>query len=156
MSSLDQEIFLKPTDVPGAVLTKEPSSCGVTELKRWLECHGQKKSGKKQELIDRVNDCISLKLCVDPKVDGGKWYDLKSNQKPNAPQSVNITTNYPEAGWKPFPTTDIPLVFNYGHVYHYLVESITNVMLLDDDSEHGESMGVDCEDTVTTKPLRKG
>ena len=40
--------------VPGAVLMKDPSEYSVLELKRWLECHGVKVIGKKQELIDRV------------------------------------------------------------------------------------------------------
>ena len=35
-----------------------------------------------------------------------------------------------------------------GHVYHYLVESIINV------GDYDEEM--DCEDTVTERPLKKG
>ena len=46
-------IFLKENDIPGAKLVREPSECSVEELKRWLECHGQKKSGKKHELVER-------------------------------------------------------------------------------------------------------
>ena len=70
-------VVLVEDDVPGAKLVKKPEECSVEILKRWLECHGLKKSGKKSELINRVNQSISL-IKVDPKVDGGKWYDIKS------------------------------------------------------------------------------
>ena len=40
-------IILEENDVPGSKLTKDPSACTITELQRWLECHGQKKSGRK-------------------------------------------------------------------------------------------------------------
>ena len=36
-------VFSYETDVPGAKLDKDPKDCSVTELKRWLECHGLKK-----------------------------------------------------------------------------------------------------------------
>ena len=54
-------------DVPGAVLMKYPSECSVLELKRWLECHGGKMIGKKQELIDRVRGCLAINISVGPK-----------------------------------------------------------------------------------------
>ena len=59
-------------------MLKEPEKCVVEELKRWLECHGVKKSGKKAELINRVRDGLKLNLPVDPKIDGGKLYNLKT------------------------------------------------------------------------------
>ena len=34
-------------------------------LKRWLECHGQKKTGNLSALVERVRGCIALKLNVD-------------------------------------------------------------------------------------------
>ena len=60
------ELVLKETVVPGAKLYKDPAKCNIEELKRWLECHGQKKGGKKGELIDRVRGFISFNLAVDP------------------------------------------------------------------------------------------
>ena len=45
-------IFLKECDIPGANLVKELSEYSVEEPKRWLECHGQNKSGKKHELVE--------------------------------------------------------------------------------------------------------
>ena len=61
------QILLKETDVPGARLTQDPKQCNVDVLKRWLECHGLKKSGKKDELVRRVEDALKLDLQVDPK-----------------------------------------------------------------------------------------
>ena len=40
-------IVLDDSDVPGASLNKNPEKCIVEELRRWLECHGVKKLGKK-------------------------------------------------------------------------------------------------------------
>ena len=45
-------------------------------------------------------------------------------------------------------------MFNYGHVYHYLVESISNLFVSQSDDDEAE--GIDCQDTVTAKPLKKG
>ena len=144
-------VVLTEDEVPGAKLTKPPSDCNVLELKRWLECHGEKKSGKKQELVDRVNGCISLKIKVDPKVDGGKWYDIKA--KSSTSTDTESFTKFPESGWGNFPSRNIPVMFNYGYVYHHLVESVVN-LLPDDNNEDDEA--VDVGDTVTAKPLKKG
>ena len=51
---------------------------------------------------------------------------------------------------------NLPQNFNYGNIYHYLVESINKVCCHDDydDEEYGdedESIG-----EVTSKPLKKG
>ena len=70
--------LLKEDEFPGAKFSKEPEKCVIEELKRWLECHGLKKSGKKDELINRVRDGLKLNLPVDPKIDGAKWYNLKT------------------------------------------------------------------------------
>ena len=57
-----------------------------------------------------------------------------------------------------FPSQDIPVNFNYGHVYHYIIESVNNLFLpncvtLDQDENLDDN--IDDEDTVTAKPLRK-
>ena len=71
-------IVLYEEDVPDAKLTstKEPSESTVEELKRWFECHSLKKCCRKGDLVERVRLAID-KIKVDPKVDGGKWYQLK-------------------------------------------------------------------------------
>ena len=57
-------IFLKEDDIPGTKSVKEPSECSVKELKRRLECNGQKKSGKKHELVERVKGLLKLNVKV--------------------------------------------------------------------------------------------
>ena len=44
---MQPEIILTENDVPGAKLTKDLAECNVDELRRWLECRGQKKVEKK-------------------------------------------------------------------------------------------------------------
>ena len=75
-------IHLTEKDIPGAALKKLPEDSSVLELQRWLECHGEKKSGRKDELVERVKGCIKIGKGVDPKVDGGKWYTIKENYIP--------------------------------------------------------------------------
>ena len=41
-------------------------------------------------------------------------------------------------------------MFNYGHVYHYLIETVQNECIDSDNEE------LRCDDTVTAKPLKKG
>ena len=58
-----------------------------------------------------------------------------------------------------FPSQDIPVNFNYGHVYHYITESVNHLFLpnsgtLDQDENLDDN--IDDEDTVTAKTLRKG
>ena len=126
--------ILKEDDVPGAKLENPPEKCMVEQLKRWLECHGLKKSSKKNELIQRVNDVLKLDLPVDVKVDGGKWYDMKKNQETSTDASTPSTStasihNIPTDGWNVYPSKQLPANFNYGHVYFYLVESASTVKL---------------------------
>ena len=65
-------MVLTEEDVVGAVLMKDPSECLVLELKRWLECHGVKRTGKKRELIGRVRGCLTMDNSVGRKIDHGK------------------------------------------------------------------------------------
>ena len=85
-------ITLEEEDIPGAKLNKAPSACSLDELKRWLQCHGQKRTGNKREIVSRVEGFISLKTPVDPKVDGGKWYTKKqlSCENLGVPEIVHI------------------------------------------------------------------
>ena len=152
-----QGLFLKENDIPGASLVKEPSECSVEELMRWLECYRQKKSGKKDELVERVNGLFKLNVKVDPKADGEHWYNVKSNMN----KQNNDATNFliPWVRWPMFPSQDILVSFNDGHVYHYIIESVNKLFLpnsgtLDQDENLDDN--IDDEDTVTAKQLRKG
>ena len=46
-------------------------------------------------------------------------------------------------------------MFNYGHIYHYLIESISNFGSSKDMDSSNDEDG-DCAYTSTAKPLRKG
>ena len=45
-------------DVPDSKFEREPEEYTVGQLKRWLKCRGLKLSGKRDELLKRVSDCI--------------------------------------------------------------------------------------------------
>jgi len=60
------------------------------------------------------------------------------------------------SSWKAFPSLDIPEMFNYGHAYHYLVESISQFGS-DNYSDSEEDSDNDWSGyTTTAKLLRKG
>ena len=153
--------ILKKDEVPGAKLLKEPEKCVVEELKRWLECHGLKKSRKKAKLIKRVKDGLKLNLPVDPKIDGGKWYNLKTEdsasiENRSSETSIASLGDLPTDGWRLFISKDLPANFNYGHVYFYLVKSPAKVSNIPDSSDSDEDNLYDNCDTATAKPLKKG
>ena len=77
---MQPEIILSENDVPGAKLTKDLAEFNVDELKRWLECRGQKRGGRKAELVARVEGRLKLNLPIDSKIDNGLWY-IKKEQK---------------------------------------------------------------------------
>ena len=67
----------------------------------------------------------------------------------------------PTDGWGVFPARNISFMFNYGHVYFYLVESITNMYINGTNTNFNDTgdencKGMDINDTVTAKPLKKG
>ena len=142
-------------------MLKEPEKCVVEELKRWLECHGLKKSGRKAELIKRVKDGLKLNLPVDPKIDGGKWYNLKTEDSTSIENTSSKTSiaslgELPKNGWRLFPSKNLPANFNYGHVCLYLVESAAKASNIPDSSDSdGDNLYDNCN-TVTAKPMKKG
>ena len=149
-------IFLKGNDRPGAKLVKETSERSAEELRRWLECQWQKESGKKHELVERVKRFLKLNVKVDPEVDGRHWYNVKSSINKQNNDSSNFLIL--QVGWAMFPSQDIPVSFNSGHLYHYIIESVNNLFLPNsgtlDQDEHLDD-NIDDEDTVIGKPLRK-
>jgi hypothetical protein len=94
---------------------------------------------------------------VDPKVDRGKWYIIKESGGSSDAASNSVgerPTNLPETGWKTFPSRNIQSMFNYGHVYHYLVESVSGMFM--DETSDEDTDGPEIVDSSTAKPLRKG
>ena len=98
----------------------------------------------------------NINFLLISQVDAGKWYQLKLSNTPSSsstrPQSQYV---FPGEGWKSFPSLDIPNMFNYGHIYHYLIESISNFGSSKDMDSSNDEDG-DCAYTSTAKPLRKG
>ena len=84
------------------------------------------------------------------------WYQQKldtSNKSENLQSNVTVLKDE----WRKFPSRNLPSNFNYSHVYHYLIESVSDVYVdvsvtkgSDDEDECSESQG-----TVTSKPLNK-
>ena len=66
-------------DVPGSKFEREPEEYTVGQLKRRLKCRGLKLSGKRDELLKRVSDCIKSgnHHTFDPTIDDGKWFSAK-------------------------------------------------------------------------------
>lgn len=65
---------------------------------------------------------------IDLTVDQGKWCEIKANKLKS--ETNNDTQNPlipPLLGWKSFPSKTVPKNFNYGHIYHYLLESVVLV-----------------------------
>ena len=93
-----------------------------------------------------------LCICLWSGSDGGLWYEKKAAEsKGSCPISSVPVSMIPTTGWKQFPAYDIPAMFNDGHVYHWLVESLSNAFSTND-SESEENDGY----TTTDKPLKKG
>lgn len=159
-------IKLNENDVPGAKLGKLPRDSSVTDLKRWLECHGLKKSGKRDDLVKRVEEAILMEVPVNVGVDGGKWYESKMQSiRINEGQKSEITTtdiiaqdvlaikispngSNDELKWTIFPSINIPELFNKGHVHHFMVGEVHEMRL---DEEEFANHGV-----ATTLSKNKG
>ena len=55
-------VLTEEDDVPGSKFEREPEEYTVDQLKRWLKCRGLKLSGKRDELLKRVSDCIKSEI----------------------------------------------------------------------------------------------
>ena len=87
-------VLTEEDDVPGSKFEREPEEYTVGQLKRWLKCRGLKLSGKRDELLKRVSDCIKSgnHHTLDPSIDDGKWFSakvLKENAKLQANCSLS-------------------------------------------------------------------
>ena len=87
-----------------------------------------KLSGKRDELVTRVSDCIKKgsHRVLDMSIDQGKWFAakvIKENQEVIVDKSIKSKLSFiptvPVSGWCTFQSQDIPVLFNYGHIYYY-------------------------------------
>lgn len=62
-------VFTDEDDVPGSKFEREPEEYTVGWLKRRLNCRGLKLSGKRDEVLKRVSDCINSgnRHTLDPR-----------------------------------------------------------------------------------------
>ncbi|CAC5378406.1 unnamed protein product [Mytilus coruscus] len=147
-----QKVTLTSDDVPGAKINFDDlDNYGNVQLKRWLECRGLKTGGNKSDLVQRCKDAVKAGKSedIDIAIDGGKWCDVKAAKTKKDPSLSLQLLIPPVLGWKPFPSRQIPANFNYGHIYHYLLESV--VM----EGENGQTEDTDLGH-LTSKPLTKG
>uniref|UniRef100_A0A8W8MG68 SAP domain-containing protein n=1 Tax=Magallana gigas TaxID=29159 RepID=A0A8W8MG68_MAGGI len=139
---------LTEEDVPGAKFI-HPSIEEHTnlQLKRWLKCRGLTTSGKRKDLIERCENAVKACAEIDPKIDEGKWYEIK--KEPTKPS--NQVPYIPISGWHSFPSKALPKHFNYGNIYHYLVESVTcfDSIELCSDTDSGTETGQSSHDVHT-------
>lgn len=115
-----------------------------------VKCRGLRLSGKRDELVKRVTECINAgNTTLDPSIDGGKWFAAKAiKESCEVQQSCQVVSfpDIPSTGWRVFPSHNIPDLFNYGHIHYYALESIQNVNVTE---ENDEGLG-----HMTDKPLK--
>ena len=66
-------------DVPGSKFERELEEYTVDQLKWWLKCRGLKLSGKRDELVKCMSDCVKSgnHHTLDLSIDNGKWFAAK-------------------------------------------------------------------------------
>ena len=152
-SSLPSFTVLTEDDVPGSKFEREPEEYTVGQLKQWLKCRGLKLSGKRDEQLKCVSDCIKCgnHHTLDLSIDDGKRFSakvLKENGKLQVNCSLSSLPFVPSTGRRAFPLQNIPSLFNYGHVHYYtleLVQDINGAEEIEDGLGH-----------MTDRPLKNG
>ena len=124
-SSLVLTTLTENDDALGSHFEHDLSEYTVEQLKHWLKCRGLKQSGKRQDLVERVRDCINSgnHRLLDVSIDGGKWYAAKalrensvtqmSEGKRKCIEDIPVVPLPPD--WNNFQSKDIPSYSNYGH-----------------------------------------
>ena len=102
--------------------------------------------------ISRCKDAIRNGVKIYIGTDNGKWHDLKKTHVHPDNQAPLV----PISGWKTFPGSPVPKHFNYGHIYHYLVESLSAYDLTGDNSSDPDEDKNNDDDDVHSKPFTKG
>ena len=147
-------VLTEEDGVPGSKCEREPEEYTADQLKRWLKCRGLKIRGKRKDLVQQVTDSVRSQNyhTLDPAIDHGKWFAAKALQENSDVKTNSGSISIPcilLTGWCVFPSQNIPLLFNYGHVHYYTLESIQNVADYPEDIEEGL-------EHMTDKPLKNG
>ena len=111
--------------------------------------------------IFRVKDCIKAGKAeeIDVTIDSGKWYEVKLKKQTQAipeqtmPFGGNTIQN---SKWHTFPTNSIPSMFNYGYIYHYIIESMPSLPNSEAVDKDDLADAIDCQSSTTAKPLTRG
>ena len=72
-------VLTKDNDVPGSKFERDPQEYTFDQLKWWLKCRGLKLSGKPDDLVKCVSDCIKSgnHHMLNASIDDGKWFAAK-------------------------------------------------------------------------------
>ena len=116
-------VLTEDDGVSGFKFERKPEEYTVDQLKRWLKYRGLKLSSKREDIVQRVRDCVrngNYHTRHRSGIDRGKWFAAKvlqenSDVKTNS-GSISLTC-IPSNGWRVFPSQNIPSLFNYGHVH---------------------------------------
>ncbi|XDV16378.1 hypothetical protein PO909_016123 [Leuciscus waleckii] len=100
----------------------------------------------------RCKDCIASGKAgdIDVSVDKGKWYQKLADTHTESPQTALESND-----WKEFLPSNIPPLYNYGYVYHWLVESLPTLPTRPTQTEDSDEED-DITSVVTEKSLRRG
>ncbi len=100
----------------------------------------------------RCEEARAFGKSIDISIDDGKWYEKKAQEQKDT--AAVKPTVLPITGWIAFKPESLPQLFNFGHVYHWLVESIPNVAA---DSDTSHCNDDPCDSSYTTlKQLTRG
>ena len=117
-------VLTEDDGVSGFKFERKPEEYTVDQLKQWLKYRGLKLSGEREDIVQRVRDCVrnGNYHTLDPAsiVENGlllKFFKKNSDVKTNS-GSISLPS-IPSNGWRVFPSQNIPSLFNYGHVHYY-------------------------------------
>ena len=108
MASSSLQSFTVLTDedgVPGSIFEREQEEYTAEQLKRWLKCRGLKLSGKRDELVKRVRDCVNSvnHHTLDLSIDNRKWFASKILKERSGVQGKCSVSSVPfilSSGWR--------------------------------------------------------
>ena len=112
-------VLTEDDGVSGFKFERKPEEYTVDQLKWWLKYRGLKLSGKREDIVQRVRDCVrnGNYHTLDPASIVENGLLLKFFKK-----ILMISISFPcipSNGWRVFPSQNIPSLFNFGHVHYY-------------------------------------